>query len=160
MRRHETAWWLTLILVVAAWLRLRGLDFRSYWYDELFSAYISNPAHDYRTVIGLTLNDVHPPFYQLMMWLSYKAFGYTEWAGRFPSAVAGVLAVAGIYMLGAELFTRRAGLYAAALAALNYDLLSYAQEARSYAFLYCLCTFSFVFFVRALRTHSKASLCA
>lgn len=160
LREHESALWLILIMVTAAWLRFRGLDAQSYWFDELFSAHYSRPDHDIATVITLTLGDVHPPFYQLMMWLSYKVIGFTEWAGRFPSAVAGLAAVWGIYMLGRELFGSRAGLYAAALATVNYYLLYYSQEARSYAFLYALCTLSFLFFVRALRSDSKANLTA
>ena len=49
---------------------------------------------------------------------------------------------------------------AAALATVNYYLLYYSQEARSYAFLYALCTLSFLFFVRALRSDSKANVAA
>ena len=59
--------------------------------------------------------------------------------------------VAVIYGIGAELFSRRAGLYAAALAVANYYLVYYGQEARSYAFLYFLSSLSFWFFVRALK---------
>ena len=160
VRTHEKAIWLFMILLVAAWVRLAGLDFQSYWYDELFSAYISNPDHPFGRVVRLTLEDVHPPFFQLMMWFSYKLFGYTEWAGRFPSAIAGVLTVAVIYLLGRVLFNKRAGLYAAALAVFNFYFVYYAQEARSYAFLYFFSSLSFLYFVRALRSDSKWNLFA
>ncbi len=105
-------------------------------------------------VIRLTLADVHPPFYQLMMWLSYRVFGYTEWAGRLPSVLAGIATIPAIFLLARELFDSRTGLYAAALAAPNYYLVYYAQEARSYAFLYLLCCLSFLFFIYALRRNS------
>jgi hypothetical protein len=158
LRRNEKALWLTLIIGVAALLRFYGLTFQSYWFDELFSAHYSDPAHSFMTVIRLTLADVHPPLYQLMMWLSYHAFGYTEWAGRLPSAIAGVLTVPVIYFLGRELFDKRTGLYAAALAVANFYLLYYAQEARSYAFLYFLGSLSFLYFMRALRDESRLNL--
>jgi len=158
VRRYEATIWLVLIIGVAAYLRFRGLTFQSYWYDELFSAHISNPAHSFKTVVDLTLADVHPPVYQLMMWLSYQAYGYTEWAGRLPSAIVGVLAIPVIYLLGRDLFNTRTGLYAAALATPNYYLLYFAQEARSYAFLYFLTSLSFLFFLRALRSRSRLNL--
>jgi hypothetical protein len=154
VRKHETELLLVLIVSVAAVLRFAGLTFQSYWYDELFSAYYSNPAHSVNEVIELTLTDVHPPVYQLVMWLSYKIFGYTEWAGRLPSVLAGLATIPVIYLLGRELFTRRVGLYAAALAATSYYLIYFSQEARSYAFLYFLSSLSFLLFIRALRRES------
>ena len=153
-RRNETAIWLALIMALAAVLRIKGLTFQSYWFDELFSAHVSNPAHTFREVVELTLADVHPPFYQLAMWGSYKAFGYTEWAGRFPSMLAGILAIPTIFLLGRELFSKRAGLYAAALAVPNYYLVYFSQEARSYTFFYLFCCLSFFYFMRALRRDS------
>jgi mannosyltransferase len=143
---------------VVVGLRLWGLTFQSYWFDELFSADYSNPANSALTVVKLTLADVHPPFYQLLMWLSYQLFGYTEWAGRFPSALAGVLTIPVIYLLGRDLFSSRVGLYAAALAAPNFYLLNYAQEARSYALLYFLCSLSFLYFMRTLESRSRFNL--
>jgi len=153
-RRYEAAIWLILIMVIAAALRIKGLTFQSYWYDELFSAYISNPAHSFYDVVALTLADVHPPLYQLAMWGSYRTFGYTEWAGRLPSMFAGIIAIPTILVLGRELFSRRAGLYAAALAAPNFYLVAFSQEARSYAFLYLFCCLSFFYFMRVLRHES------
>ena len=153
-RRNETAIWLALITALAAVLRIKGLTFQSYWFDELFSAHVSRPAHTFREVVELTLADVHPPFYQLAMWGSYKAFGYTEWAGRFPSMLAGILAIPTIFLLGRELFSKRAGLYAAALAVPNYYLVYFSQEARSYTFFYLFCCLSFFYFMRALRRDS------
>jgi mannosyltransferase len=158
LKRNEKALWLTLIIGVAVLLRFYGLTFQSYWFDELFSAHYSDPAHSFMTVVRLTLADVHPPLYQLTMWASYHVFGYTEWAGRLPSALAGVLTVPVIYFLGRELFDKRTGLYAAALAVANFYLVYYAQEARSYAFLSFLGCLSFLYFVRALRSESRINL--
>jgi uncharacterized membrane protein len=151
LRQRETLLWLLCIVAAGAALRFYGLTNQSYWFDELFSAYYSDPSHSLNTVLELTFADVHPPLYQLLMWLSYKLFGYTEWAGRLPSALAGTLTIPVVYLLGRELFSRRTGLYAAALAVPNYYLLYYAQEARSYALFYLLCSLSLLFFMRALR---------
>jgi len=152
--RNEAAIWLALLVLLAAVLRIKGLTFQSYWYDELFSAHLSNPSHTFSEIVELSLADVHPPFYQLAMWASYKTFGYTEWAGRFPSMLAGILAIPAIFLLGRELFSKRVGLYAAALAASNYYFVYFSQEARSYTFLVLFCCLSFFYFMRALRHES------
>lgn len=157
-RKYEGPLWLVLIVAVAAAVRIYGLGYQSYWYDELFSAYISNPAHSLADVISLTLADVHPPLYQVAMWSSYRWLGYTEWAGRLPSMLAGIAIVPALFLLGQELFGRRTGLYAAALAVPNFYLVYYAQEARSYGFLCLLCALSFYCFLRALRGNSWLSV--
>lgn len=153
-RENEAALWLTLIVAVAAILRMKGLTFQSYWYDELFSAHISKPTHSFSQVIQLTLADVHPPLYQLAMWASYKWLGYNELAGRIPSLIAGIAAIPCIFALASELFDKRTGLYAAALATPNYYFVYYAQEARSYSLFYLFCVLSFYCFVRAVGRHS------
>lgn len=151
-RNHETALWLLLIVCIASALRFIGLTFQSYWFDELFSAWYSNPANSFARVMELTLADVHPPLHQLAMWWSYKALGYSEFAGRLPSALAGVATIPVIYLLGRDLFDNRTGLYAAALATPNYYLLYFAQEARSYALLCFLTCLSCLLFIRSLRS--------
>jgi uncharacterized membrane protein len=154
LRKHETVLWLLTIVALASALRLFGLSFQSYWYDELFSAYSSNPSHSLNEVIRITEADVHPPLYQVVLWQFYKWFGYNEWAGRLPSALAGIACIPVIYGLGRELFDKRAGLYSAAFASVNYYLLYFSQEARSYAFLCFLCSLSFLYFFRTLRKQS------
>ena len=160
LSRRQAGICLLFIAVAACASRLAQLDFQSYWYDELFSAHFSNPAHSLSTVVELTVADVHPPLFQVLMWLSYQACGYTEWAGRLPSAMAGIIAIAAIFLLGRELFGRTVGVYAALFATLNFYLLYYAQEARSFALLYCLSTVSFLFFVRVLHGHSGWNVAA
>lgn len=158
LRRNEHWLWLLLIVVLAVVVRVNGFTLQGYWYDELFSAHISKPDHSLSKVVELTLDDVHPPLFQIVMWWSYRLFGYNEIAGRLPSLFAGIAAVPVIYLLGRDLISRRVGLYAAALAITNSYLVFYAQEARSYAFLYLLGALSFLYFLRALRSGSRVNL--
>jgi 4-amino-4-deoxy-L-arabinose transferase-like glycosyltransferase len=48
---------------------------------------------------------------------SFLAFGWSDWALRFPSIAFGVIEVAAVYALGRRAWNRRAGLVAAALCA-------------------------------------------
>lgn len=153
-RGNEKALWLLLITIAAIVLRVRGITFQSYGFEELFSVWCSKPANSIAQVINLSLTSDLLPLQQLGMWFSYQALGYTELAGRLPSALAGVLTIPVIYLLGRELFDSKTGLYGAALATPNYYLLYYAQDARSYALLCFLACLSCLLFIRVLRSAS------
>src|SRR6185295_17039198 len=73
-----------------------------------------------------------------------------EFGLRSVSAMAGVATVPVAYLLGAELSSRRAGIVAAALVAVNPMLVWYSQEARAYALFALLTALSLLYFVRAL----------
>jgi 4-amino-4-deoxy-L-arabinose transferase-like glycosyltransferase len=81
--------------------------------------------------------------------------GTGEWGLRSLSAVAGVLTVPVAYMIGVELRGRRAGLWAAALVAVNPMLLWYSQEARAYALLVLFAALSLLWCVRAGRSGAR-----
>lgn len=146
-----------LILALAAgiFLRLKGLTFQSFWNDELFSAWVSDPDRNLADVIRLTLNDVHPPFYQVVLWLWYSLFGYTEVAARFLSALFGAAGILTVFFLGKELFNSRVGLSAVILTSLNAFHLYYSQEVRSYALLFLLSSLSYLFFLKLLKGFQK-----
>ncbi len=117
--------------------RLAFLPSQSLWYDEAFSLAVARA--DWPVFWAALLSDgVHPPGYYLLLRASLTLFGNSEFALRFPSALAGTLAIPLIYQLGRTLGARRWGLAAGLLLALNPFALWYAQEARMYSFLLCL----------------------
>jgi hypothetical protein len=76
----------------------------------------------------------------------------TDWLWRFPSAVAGTLAVALTYRLGADLLNRWVGLGAALLLAVSPVAIQYSQEARMHALFLLVATLSTWNLGRALAT--------
>lgn len=152
---------LLFILVVATYLRTKGLTTQSYWVDELFSVRASHPSLSLMETLKLTMGDeVHPPLYQILLLFWYKVYGFTEFSGRFFSVVSGVLSVAAIFFLGKELRNSRTGLYCAAITATNVFLIHYSQETRSYSLLALLSVLSFLFLIRLLKNRSKGSAIA
>jgi mannosyltransferase len=118
-------------------LRLAFLGRQSLWYDEAFS--LAAAHADWPVLWAVLLSDgVHPPGYYLLLRGSLALLGGGEFAVRFPSALAGTLAVPLIYQLGRAMGGRRWGLMAGLLMALNPFALWYAQEARMYSLLLCL----------------------
>ena len=84
------------------------------------------------------------PLFYLMTWL-LRPWGDGEFILRLPAAIAGVLTVFAVYLLGKELFGRRAGLVAALLTSVSPYMVWYSQEARNYSLLMLLTTLQMYF---------------
>ncbi len=139
-----------LVTLVGAFLRLKGLTAQSLWYDELGSVY-STLSRGLSEIIGFCQSDFHPPLYFLLLRLWELLFGGGELALRSFSALAGIAGIPAVYFLGRELFSKTAGLFAAALTALNIFHIAYSQEVRSYSLLFLLSVLSFLAFTKLIR---------
>jgi uncharacterized membrane protein len=155
---NSTIFILSLILIFASILRYKGLVFQSYWFDELFSVYVSNPENSLSAVISTTISDVHPPLYQILLWCWYNIFGYTDWSGRALSVFFGTLSVFTSYLMAKEFYNKEIGLYAATIASVNYFLVYYSQETRAYIFLFFLTTLSYMYFIRLIRKYQHIDM--
>ena len=94
-------------------------------------------------------------YWVLFVWLRLVGFGASEAMIRLPSAVAGTVAIPLIYLLGQRLHSKRAGLAAAALLAVNSFHVLLSQEARAYALLSCFTILSFLMLDRSLESGRK-----
>jgi mannosyltransferase len=128
---------LLTIMLLGAVLRFYGLGFQSLWSDELASWDISN-RETISQVIGGVRSDDHPPLYFLILRFAQWIFGDSEWALRLPSAFAGWLCIAAIYLLGKRLYSEREGIIAALFLAVFWAPIYFSQEARVYSMLILL----------------------
>ena len=129
---------LAVILVVAAVLRLYNLGADSLWDNEILSLQrAKTPLSD---VVEVLRAGTHPPLYSQGVLRPLFVVGQNEFVQRFPSAVFGVLAVAGVYVLGRRVFDVRVGLLASALLAVLPLHVYYSREGRMYALLALLVT--------------------
>lgn len=124
---------LAAILILAAILRFNQIGAQSLWYDEGNSARIAERSA--QLIVEGAAGDIHPPLYYLLLKAWRAAFGPSEAGLRSFSAACGVLTVLFAYLIGRDLFGRRAGLIAAFLLAIAPFAVYYAQEARMYALL-------------------------
>ncbi len=126
-----------LVLVLGVAFVTRLLATRALWLDETTTiAQARLPFGD--MIAQLQTWDVHPPLYHVVMWGWTRLFGSGELAVRMPSILAGVATVAVVYLLGRDLFSRRAGLLAATATAVAPVLVWYGQEARMYSLVLLL----------------------
>src|SRR5919112_1302505 len=163
LRKNRTALALVATLLLAGSLRFYGLEIQSLWNDELLSWDSANRGNLYQVIEGV-LNveqEVHPPGYFILLYFVEEYLGESEWVLRLPSAVAGVLSVLVIYLLGRRLYSPREGLIAALLMAVLQTPIYYSQEARTYSLLLLfsmLATYFWVGLVRDLAYKSRISV--
>ena len=149
-----------LLLIVAltalgALLRFPTLDRQSFWLDELVT--VSLLDHGLGDVLREVPRTEATPFlYYVLAWTWGSLFGLGEVGIRTLSALAGTATIPVAYGAGAVLVSRRAGVVAAALVAVNPFLIWYSQEARSYALLALLGAGTVLAFGHALRGSGRA----
>jgi mannosyltransferase len=142
---------LLLITALAAFLRFFRLDYQSLWYDEAYTASVTDPA-----TVGLSYIwssgpvAYMPPLHHTLVYL-FRLVGTGEVSLRLPSVLAGILTVLLIYLTARYCFNRRVAAIASLIATVSTFHIYYSQEARAYALLMLLSVASTYFLVRALR---------
>ncbi len=138
-------WWVVPVLLLAAWLGARSLDADAIWYDEFFAIYNAGGAHHGPLPpqeILRRLAEYNPwqgPGYPLMLAGWGALMGWSAFAGRAFSLLAGLLAIAWTYRLGRDMASPRVGLSAALTLAASAFFVDYLHELRAYT-LYALFT--------------------
>src|SRR5512145_2086406 len=95
--------WLLAIILIALALRLTLLGEQSLWYDEGVTWLLAQMPP--LALIRWTAADIQPPLYYLLLWVTTRLFGPSEWALRFPSAAFGFMTVPLSYILARRLFS-------------------------------------------------------
>ena len=159
VRARSRAFWIVVgLTLLAAGLRFATLGLQSYHHDEVVTASRILRGSFGHAMDAVGFSESAPPLYYALAWAWTQVTGTGEWGLRALSAVAGVATVPVVYLVGLELRGRRAGLLAAALAAVNPMLLWYSQEARAYALLALFCSLALLYFVRAQRYGRRRDL--
>ncbi|MDD1686817.1 glycosyltransferase family 39 protein [Methanoregula sp.] len=143
------------LTIIGAILRFVNLGFNSLWLDEASTyqfAIKSIPAIWQATTGG----EFNPP---LFYWIEHfmLMFGNNEVVLRFVPALAGILTIPLIYLIGKEFVDRNVGIIAAAICTISPFLLFYSQEARAYSLGLFFIAFAMVFFLKAMKTNELSS---
>jgi uncharacterized membrane protein len=122
---------LIFLVLLGAGLRLYDLGGPSLWNDEL-GAWTASSKPGFAAVIAdVSRNEVHPPGYFLLLHLVIRWLGESEVWLRLPSALAGVLCVPLIYLLGLRIYGPWEGLLAAALMSAGWTAVDFSRMARA-----------------------------
>lgn len=131
--------WLALaaLTLLGAALRFYALGKDSFWMDELIRVTESRMS-SFAALRAFLRGDVHPPGYILLLTAVTRCTGGSEGDYRLPSAIAGVLVIPIVFLLGQRLYSHREGLAAAAFTAVLWCPVNYSQEAAPYMILVAL----------------------
>ncbi|HLC89859.1 MAG TPA: glycosyltransferase family 39 protein [Patescibacteria group bacterium] len=164
--------WLWLILVLAAIFRFFSLgqadvigdestySFRALGYLDYFAETQSTPISWFVSPPWWTKFSFHdhPPLNFLLNFLVLNFFGPTAWAIRIVSALAGVISVWLIYLIGKKIFNEQIGLIAALILAVNNFMVWLSRIGLQESLLISLILASFYFFILALEKQKFLSL--
>lgn len=145
-----------VILLAAALIRIYSLDQESLWMDEAFSVWAAT-QNTLTATTHAAVNDVHPPFYFILLNGWTILAGSSEFAGRILSVGFGLLTLAFIYRTTHEMFSPTGGLLAALVAAVSSYQVYYARELRMYTLLPMLGAAAIFFYRRWLSGKSTGS---
>ena len=134
------------LLAASLWLRTRALG-GGYWMDEGLSVGIA--SHDFFDIPGLLKQDGSPPLYYLLLHLWMNAVGDSEQQTHALSLLFALASIPTALWAGWSLWGLRAGLIAAALAAVSPFLTAYGQETRMYSLVGLLSIVAAASFVHA-----------
>ncbi|GBD46310.1 hypothetical protein HRbin41_01136 [bacterium HR41] len=142
--------------VAVSWfLRTRALG-ASLWMDEGLSIGIaSQPLDEIPTVLR---QDGSPPLYYLLLGLWVRLIGNGPAETQALSVLIAVASIPIGLWAGWSLFGRRAGIYLAALCAVNPFLTTYAQEVRMYSLMLTLSLATSAAFLNAFVLRRRAYL--
>jgi hypothetical protein len=134
-----------------------GLETHSFWYDELFTARLLEPANG-TTLLSRIATDVHPPLYLLALALFTQLFGDGDAALRSFSAIAACGAILVFIAATRPAFSLPARLFGAAMATGSLFWFYQAQNARSYALSLLISTAVMAIGLSLLRGRSRRRL--
>jgi mannosyltransferase len=149
--RSRTFWAVAGITALAAILRFATLGVQSYHHDEIVTASRILRAGFDHAMSAVWFSESTPPVYYAIAWVWTQLVGTGEFGLRSISAIAGVVTVPVVFLIARDLRGRRAGLWAAALVAVNPMMLWYSQEARAYALVALFGALSILYWLRAER---------
>ncbi|MBR2864936.1 MAG: hypothetical protein IKC13_01525 [Elusimicrobiaceae bacterium] len=133
-----------------------------YEYDELFTAVTANPQVSLPFIWKTYLMpDVHPPLYNLLMWVytHFVPYGPELWL-RLPSVFFGVLGMVLAWLLFPKHYGKTAKLLFISFLSCCFWLAFYTQHARAYGLIFCISvpfTYLFLNFSHAMRKGKNIS---
>jgi hypothetical protein len=139
--KRRSFWWLALpVLLVTAFLGIRGLNADAIWYDEYWSLEYSGgtqseditPAQTWINVAG-SEHELNPPGYYILLNLWTSVAGWSPLAVRSLSLFLGLIGMAWVYRLGRDMRSPLVGLLAVLGIGASAFYVYYLHEARAYA---------------------------
>ncbi len=132
---------LVLLILVLVWVAAAGISADSIWYDEYLSLFYAGAMADSPTLPIDVVNRIieresgQAPLYFILLSAWGHLAGWTAFSARMLSLFVGLLAVAWVYRVGADMHSPFAGLCAAIIMAASALFNYYLHEIRMYSLI-------------------------
>ena len=124
---------LTIILFIAAIIRFFKIGFQGIWIDEIHTVLESDPRLSLKEFNEIIMAREGLPHLYFLICRSFRYFITDEiFAIRMVSAIAGILSVYFMYLLGKKIKNETLGYIAAILVSFHPFLIEHSQDGRSY----------------------------
>lgn len=130
--------------IVSVWLLPQSLRL-----DE--SQSIWQVTHSFSGMLGVVAQDVHMPFYHILLHGWVLAFGTDVAVVRLPSLIFFLATIPFVYLLARTIVSRKWALFAALAFSLSPFMLWYSSEARMYTMLAFFSVINQYFFTRIVK---------
>ncbi len=137
------------VALLAIFLRWLQLGSASFFFDEFYNVWASKMSLAGMRKEQLAGDPPPPLFFYYLVARGWYSFGTGEVWTRSLSAVAGLFTVLLVYLAARELFSSKAGLWAAAFTAASPLLVWYSRFNTYYSFLIMVSALSFWLLLRA-----------
>jgi uncharacterized membrane protein len=148
----ETKKIIFVLIILGLLLRLWGIGSESYWLDEAIS--VKQAQAPFLKSMELVKEDVHLPFYMILLNIWVYFLGTSEIATRLLSLIFGVISIYIIFLLGKKLFNKEVGLFSSFLLTFSVIAVYYSQETRLYSLFVLLTMLSFYFYIDLLKENN------
>ncbi len=155
----KNAFFLLSLIIFCLLIRLWGIDKESVWWDEYTSLMHLNSGGIEKFLYLLPVFDPAVfPLYYIMEYFVWNYMGSSVILLRIVSVLLSISVVFPIYLLGKELGSRNAGLFACLLYVLSPIYRFHSQGVRTYVLFFLLAVFSVWLLLRYVRTLSVREL--
>ncbi|HQH11155.1 MAG TPA: glycosyltransferase family 39 protein [Candidatus Sumerlaeota bacterium] len=148
-------WLLLFSMLVFIGLGSLKLGATSLWLDEIMSLDFCDGS--WREMYFGLRNDVHAPFFYIMLRLFIKLLGISEWTGRLPALMAGAATLPALYFLTIELNPKKPATLAILILACSPMFLEFSREVHPYSLSAFFSVCSWLFFLRLIKHPKKSS---
>ena len=144
-------------LLIGCVLRCWNIN-QSFWWDEIWSTMTYAKADSiWQVVSNLGYYFNNHIFYSLLVRVSIKVLGESEFAARLPALIMGLLGVVMVFQFGKRFLGAPSGIIASVLLAISAFHIDHSSEARGYSSLALFAVLSSFYFLKGLKTNELKS---
>ena len=154
---NKKIYFLIFIIFLGFFLRLYNINFEDLWFDEQASFLVADPKLSYIETISLSKNLDYGTsiFFNLILKKFFLLFGYDPDIGRILTISIGVFSIPALSYLAYQIKKNNGFILVAFLSSINWYLISYSQELRTYSFLLLFSILSIIFFFKLIDENKK-----